>query len=195
MNDSYQAFQEAGGIEILSLNEITGSLGNSVATNLLSKSVPTMDINVQSGSDHNVSLESFSSTNLQSVSSLSSVNNTSVWSRESDRNDIDEFFSLRAECAGNLLIGFLNINSLRNKITDLRMIAERCLPDVLLIEETKLNSDFKTKSFLINNYKSPIVWIGLNLEEVSCNTRGVALFAIGCPILKSRLLSYCVLNS
>ena len=36
------------------------------------------------------------------------------------------------------------------------MIAERCLPDVLLIEETKLNSDFKTESFLINNYKSPI---------------------------------------
>ena len=86
----------------------------------------------------------------------SSAENTSGLSRESDRNDIDKFFSLRAECAGNLLLGFLNINSLRNKITDVRMIAERCLPDVLLIEETKLNSDFKTESFLINNYKSPI---------------------------------------
>ena len=86
----------------------------------------------------------------------SSAENTSSLSRESDRNDIDEFFSLRAECAGNLLLGFLNINSLGNKIIDLRMIAERCLPDVLLIEETKLNSDFKTESFLINNYKSPI---------------------------------------
>ena len=70
---------------------------------------------------------------------------TSGLRRESVRNDIDEFFSRRAECAGNLLIGFLNINSLRNKITDLRMIAERCLPDVLLIEETKLNLDFKTE--------------------------------------------------
>ena len=86
----------------------------------------------------------------------SSAENTSGSSRESDRNDIDEFFSLRAECAGNLLLGFLNINSLRNKITDLRMIAERCLPDVLFIEEIKLNSDFKTELFLINNYKSPI---------------------------------------
>ena len=55
-----------------------------------------------------------------------------------------------------MLIGFLNINSLRNKIIDLRMIAERCLPDILLIEETKLNSDFKTDLFLINNYKNPI---------------------------------------
>ena len=86
----------------------------------------------------------------------SSAENTSGLSREFDRNDIDKFFSLRAECAGNLLLGFLNINSLRNKITDIRMIAERCLPDVLLIEETKLNSDFKTESFLMNNYKSPI---------------------------------------
>ena len=56
----------------------------------------------------------------------------------SDSKDIDEFSILRAECAGNLLIGFLNINSLRNKITELRMIAERCLHDVLLLkEETK----------------------------------------------------------
>ena len=72
----------------------------------------------------------------------SSAENTSGSSRESDRNDIDEFFSLIVECAGNLLIGFLNINSLRNKITDLRMIAERCLPDVLLIEETKFKLGF-----------------------------------------------------
>ena len=43
-----------------------------------------------------------------------------------------------------------------NKITDLRMIAKRRLPDALLIEEMNLNSDFKTESFLINNYKSPI---------------------------------------
>ena len=35
------------------------------------------------------------------------------------------------------------------------MIAERCLPDILLIEETKLNSVFKTDLFLINNHKSP----------------------------------------
>ena len=167
-----------------------------MAPNLLSNNEPPMDINVQSGLDHNISLESFSSTNLLSVSSLSSVNNTSGLSRESDRNDIDEFFSLRAECAGNLLISFLNINSLRNKITDLRKIAERCLPDVLLIEETKLNSDFiKLNRFLLITTKIQFVWIGLNLEEVSCNTRGVALFVLGCPILKSRLLSYCVLNS
>ena len=48
-------------------------------------------------------------------------------------NDIDLLFSLRIEFSRNLLIGFLNINSLRNEIIDLRMIAERCLPDILLV--------------------------------------------------------------
>ena len=71
-------------------------------------------------------------------------------------NDSDNLFSLRVECSRNLLLGFLNINSLRNKTIDLRMIAEKCLPDILLIEETKLDSDFKADLFLINNYKSPI---------------------------------------
>ena len=33
---------------------------------------------------------------------------------------------------------------------------ERCLPDVLAIEETKINSDFKTESFLVNNYQKPM---------------------------------------
>ena len=33
---------------------------------------------------------------------------------------------------------------------------ERCLPDILVIEETKLSSEFKTESLLINNYQKPI---------------------------------------
>ena len=33
---------------------------------------------------------------------------------------------------------------------------ERCLPDILVIEETKLNLDFKTEAFLIKNYQKPI---------------------------------------
>ena len=32
-------------------------------------------------------------------------------------------------------------------------MAERCLPDVLVIEETKLNDDFKTELFVMNNYQ------------------------------------------
>ena len=70
--------------------------------------------------------------------------------------DIDALFSLRTTFQNNPLIGFLNINSLRNKIIDLRVIVERCLPDILVIEETKLSSDFKTENFLISNYQKPL---------------------------------------
>lgn len=54
------------------------------------------------------------------------------------------------------MLAFLNINSLRNKIIDLREIAERCLPDLLLIEETKLNPSFKTETLQMKNYQSPL---------------------------------------
>ena len=66
-----------------------------------------------------------SMTNNSVLSKDSSAENSLGSISHSDSNDINEFFSFRAKCAGNLLVGFLNINSLRNKITDLRMIAER----------------------------------------------------------------------
>ena len=68
-------------------------------------------------------------------------------------NEIEEFFNLRIKTPNNPLISFLNINNLRNKITDLRFVMERCVPDIMVIEETKLSSEFKTESFLINNYQ------------------------------------------
>ncbi len=71
-------------------------------------------------------------------------------------SDIDKLFSLRTEYHNNPLFGFLNINSLRNEIVDLRILMERCLPDVLVIEETKINSDSKTEASLVNNYPKPI---------------------------------------
>ena len=71
-------------------------------------------------------------------------------------NETEELFNLRTKNTNNPLFVFLNINSLRNKITDLRFVMEKCLPDILVIEETKLCSDFKTESFLISNYQKPI---------------------------------------
>ena len=70
--------------------------------------------------------------------------------------EIEKLFSLRTKYHDHPLIGFLNINSLRNKIIDLRVIVERCLPDILVIGETKLGSDFRTENFLINEYQVPM---------------------------------------
>ena len=36
-------------------------------------------------------------------------------------------------------------------------MAERCLPDILVIEETKLDKDFKKELFVINNYEYPML--------------------------------------
>ena len=79
-----------------------------------------------------------------------------ISSELNDSSDIDKLFSLRTEYHNHPLVGFLNINSIRNKIIDLRMLMERCLPDVLVIEETKINSDFKKDIFLVNNYQKPM---------------------------------------
>ena len=71
-------------------------------------------------------------------------------------DDLENLFGLRVQYHNHPLIGFLNINSLRHKIVDLRIIVEKFLPDILVIEETKLNSEFKMKTFLMNNYQTPM---------------------------------------
>ena len=82
-----------------------------------------------------------------------------VLSTDSDQSmsscDIDRFFGVRIKYSNNPVIGFLNINSLRNKIIDLRLIVERCKPDVLVIGETKLNASFKTETLSIDGYQNP----------------------------------------
>ena len=100
---------------------------------------------------------SSSTSNASNVQSECSLSVSLVKSMQQNiLNDIGEIFHLRTKDPNNPLIGFLNTNSLRNKIVDLRLVMERCLPDILVIEETKLNSDFKTEIFVINNYQKPM---------------------------------------
>ena len=49
----------------------------------------------------------------------------------------------------NLLIVYLNVNSLRNKVIDLGEI----LKDYLVIRETKLDESFPNAQFKLNGYK------------------------------------------
>ena len=86
-------------------------------------------------------------------SSVTSPSSTDIFSNSDDSCDIEKPFGLRREYHNHPLVGFLNINSLRNKIIDLRILMEGCLPDVLVIEETKICFDFKTETFHVNNYQ------------------------------------------
>ena len=117
-------------------------------SNMLVSQLETSPESTQSNSKIQSSADSDLDTSLTFLNSCSSIENEDF--------DIEEIFQMRTKYSNNPIIGFLNINSVRNKIIDLRLIMERCLPDILVIEETKLNSDFKTETFQINNYQRPI---------------------------------------
>ena len=72
-----------------------------------------------------------------------------------DEDDITIFEKLRQKYMSNPIIAYYNINSLRNKIIDIRYIMLRCLPDVFVMAETKLNYQFPNSQFLVENYYEP----------------------------------------
>ena len=53
----------------------------------------------------------------------------------------------------NVLLSYLNINSLRYKITDLRILVPQYLPYYLVISEAKLNEEFPNAQFLTSDYE------------------------------------------
>ena len=53
------------------------------------------------------------------------------------------------------MFAYYNINSLRNKFIDLKEIMSRCLPDVLVVAETKLDESFPNAQFEMDYYYEP----------------------------------------
>ena len=53
--------------------------------------------------------------------------------------------------ANRLVFAHLNINSLRNKFSDLQLLIKEKI-DVLLVTETKLDASFPTSQFTIELY-------------------------------------------
>ena len=67
---------------------------------------------------------------------------------------IEYLQNLRIETSGNLLIGHLNINSIRNKVNMLSyMIGNKI--DILMISESKLDDTFPTSQFVIDSFTEP----------------------------------------
>ena len=59
----------------------------------------------------------------------------------------------RVEHPRNPLIGYLNINSLRNKIVDAREVFGKLQLDNFALSETKLDDSFPSAQFYIENYE------------------------------------------
>ena len=87
---------------------------------------------------------------------------------------------IRIKNANRLIIGHLNVNSLRNKFEMLEEFIEDKI-DISLISETKLDSSFPTWQFVIKGYSTPF-----RLDR-NQNGGGLLLYVrevISCKILK-----------
>ena len=75
---------------------------------------------------------------------------------------------LRVRNIGRVIIGYLNINSVRNKFDALKEIASQSL-DILMIAETKLNATFPTGQFAIGGgggLQLPFDWTEMQMAVV-----------------------------
>ena len=61
---------------------------------------------------------------------------------------------MKAQSSDKLILGHLNISSIRNKFEALKFIIDNNI-DVLSISETKLNDSFPTVQFLIKGFSAP----------------------------------------
>ena len=72
-----------------------------------------------------------------------------------NQTDINDFIKVREAYSKNPILGYLNINSLRNKIINLRDVVAKVPIDILCVDETKLDESFPDSQFLIENYQFP----------------------------------------
>ena len=72
-------------------------------------------------------------------------------------NDIDltNLMSLKGDNLKNPFLSYLNINSLRYKIVDLRHILEQTGIEIVAVSETKLSEEFPDSQFFIDGYTFP----------------------------------------
>ena len=70
-----------------------------------------------------------------------------------NNSSLQTICELRLKNPFNPLIGYLNINSLRNKIIDVREILTKFSPDYFVFAETKIDQSFPSAQFSIDNYE------------------------------------------
>ena len=90
------------------------------------------------------------------------MNNSNSSSKEpssesSQRNSLDakvRLTEMKSQSREKLILGHLNINSIRNKFDGLKFVIDDKI-DIFLISETKLDDSFPTAQFLIEGFATP----------------------------------------
>ena len=70
-----------------------------------------------------------------------------------ENSDLQILGKKRLKYPHNMLIGYFSINSLRNKIIDVREVIRKLSIDYFVISETKLDEPFPSEQFNISNYE------------------------------------------
>ena len=85
------------------------------------------------------------------------LNISQIDSEIPNNNSLDDMLvlkNIRVSYPNNIIIGHLNINSIRNKFEMLSLsVVQRV--DILMLSETKLDSTFPSTQFLINGFSIP----------------------------------------
>ena len=96
---------------------------------------------------------------------------------ETEANCLDELKLLRPKYPRNVIISYININSISSKFSGFsEMIGENV--DVSVIAETKIDPSFPMSQFLIDGFKSPY------RLDVSGNSGGVLVYVKECLLSK-----------
>ena len=93
---------------------------------------------------------------------------------------------LRSSCPRNLIMGFININSLRNKYLCLKDIFDSYLVDYFSVLETKLDDSFPDAQFCPRDFT-------MMREDVSASSGGIMTF-VRCDIPHNRMIGIEVNN-
>ena len=95
---------------------------------------------------------------LHSVEEYDLALNISPIDSEAPNNNLQDDMlvlkNLRVSHPNNIIIGHLNINSIRNKFEMLSLSVAQYV-DILMLSETKLDSTFPSTQFLINDFSIP----------------------------------------
>ena len=88
---------------------------------------------------------------------------------ESEADCFEKMNKLRLKYPRSIIIGYLNIISIRNKFDGFSEIMSNKV-DILIIAETKLDSSFRSGQFMINGFRQPI------RLDVSSNSGGLLVY-------------------
>ena len=144
----------------INLNDSTKNKNRTLNINNLIHNIVENDNNrlKTDASSHNPPQNS-SQTSSPNFNVNNSKNISENLSNFSDEDDYEESLhgiaKMRQKYIDNPQISYLNVNSLRNKIHDIRNLTSQISPTILAISETKIDNSFPDSQFFIENYQNP----------------------------------------